>query len=131
MDVQLWSARIPGIASFAEHHWFLIIASGGIDRWEIWQEKNVGGQSWNHLHKNLLSPFSGVGNGVGSMKMSWSDELAIDMANKIKNSPILYPWNNKYIVWPGPNSNTYVQWILGSSYQLGWRGFGKRYWKMR
>jgi Protein of unknown function (DUF3750) len=125
--VELWSAKIPGLFSFAEHHWFVIRDNGQVDRWEIWQRKNVGGSSWGHLHKNLIYPEGGVGNGPGQQLCQWQDEAALHLKSKIEDSPETYPWSSRYLVWPGPNSNTYVQWVLAQYYSLGWRGFGKAY----
>ncbi|MEP0060720.1 MAG: DUF3750 domain-containing protein [Rhodopirellula bahusiensis] len=49
------------------------------------------------------------------------------LSTRIEASPTTYPWKERYRIYPGPNSNTYVQWILGSQYTLGWRGIGRRY----
>jgi len=111
--VQLYSAKIPGVTGLvADHFWFVIEKDGKKDRWEVWQHKNCGGCSWDYLHKNLLPPTSGVGNGDGNLKYEWSKENSIDLIKKIEQSPNLYQFCNYYSYWPGPNSNTYVQWIL-------------------
>jgi hypothetical protein len=61
VSVDLWAARIPGFGRFAEHHWFVIWRPSIADRWEVWQDADHGGDSWGHLHRNLLSPSQGVG----------------------------------------------------------------------
>ena len=41
-----------------------------------------------------------------------------------------YPYSQRYFVWPGPNSNTFVAWVLrraGVAQPLNWMAFGKRY----
>ena len=38
--------------------------------------------------------------------------------------------HDRYRYWPGPNSNSYVAWVLeraGIEYALGWRGIGRRW----
>jgi hypothetical protein len=115
------------MARFAEHHWFVLGDGSTKDRWEVWQHRDVGGISWGHLHKNLLAPEAGVGNGPGRCLMRWDGDRAALLQETIRTSPDVYSWTQRYLVWPGPNSNTYVQWVLGDGYRLGWRAFGKRF----
>jgi hypothetical protein len=125
--VDLWSARIPGFARFAEHHWFVIGRPGSADRWEVWQSPHQCDDAWGHLHLNLCSPSSGVGNGRGRLIYRWLGSAASDLASRIEAAPSNYPWLDTYRVFPGPNSNTFVQWVLGDIRNLGWRGVGRRF----
>lgn len=125
--VDLWSARIPGLGRFAEHHWLVVSNEAGTDRWEVWQAPHQCETSWAHLHRNLMRPSSGVGNGPGHIVHRWTGNDAAYLSHRIEASPTAYPWNECYRVYPGPNSNTYVQWVLGPLYTLGWRGVGRRY----
>ncbi|MEM1069390.1 MAG: DUF3750 domain-containing protein [Planctomycetota bacterium] len=125
--VELWTARVPRAGGFAEHHWLEINRASQIDRWEVWQEANHGGESWGHVHRNLLAPSEGVGNGPGRLLHRWTDLIASELARRIESTPTEYPWRDWYRVVPGPNSNTYVQWIIGEYYRLGWRGIGRGY----
>jgi hypothetical protein len=79
------------------------------------------------LHRNLQRPSAGVGNGVGRMIARWTGDDGIDLAMRIESTPDAYPWLNEYRIFPGPNSNTYVQWVLGPLYTIGWRGVGRRF----
>jgi|SRR6056297_596987 len=124
---ELWSARIPGLGRFAEHHWLVVCRDSNADRWEVWQTPRECQTSWGHLHRNLMPPSAGVGNGPGRIIRRWTGEAAVYLAYRIEASPTAYPWVDRYRVFPGPNSNTYVQWVLGPLYTLGWRGFGRRY----
>lgn len=41
-----------------------------------------------------------------------------------------YPYLDTYIVYPGPNSNTFTQWVLDACHvplTLPWNAFGKNY----
>lgn len=125
--VDLWSARIPGLGRFAEHHWLVVCCESNADRWEVWQTPSECETSWGHLHRNLMRPSSGVGNGPGRVVRRWTGDDAVYLSHRIESSPTAYPWHDRYRVFPGPNSNTYVQWVLGPLYTLGWRGFGRRY----
>ena len=128
--VQLRAAKIPIIGLIAVHYWYVIIRENQQDRWEIWQTPHVSQHSWGHLHKNLLSPFSGVGNGNSWLANSWTNELGNQLAETIEKSPIIYPYNHCYRYFPGPNSNTYVRWVLNQTecdYSLSVKAIGQYY----
>ena len=127
LAVELWTARVPRATGFAEHHWMEIARGEQIDRWEVWQEADFGGESWGHLHHNLLLPSEGVGNGPGRRLHRWTEQTAERLSLRIESSPNEYPWRDWYRVIPGPNSNTYVQWVLQDLHRLGWRGIGRGY----
>ncbi len=137
--VGLWTSNIPHLGLIAEHHWLVINDGGHQSRWEVWQDANVigcvstsrrcenTGESWDHLHKDLMPPEQGVRNGPAWKLQEWTGEAANNLSHRIRNSPQTYPWCSKYRYWPGPNSNTYVQWVLLGRYQLGRKGLGKQY----
>ena len=132
VTIQLRAAKIPFIGLIALHYWYVVIKGHQQDRWEIWQKPSLVRDSWGHLHKNLMPVNSGVGNGVSWLETSWTGHLAEQLATLIENSPATYPYTHFYRYFPGPNSNTYVQWILarvGCNYRLSFRGIGKHYWK--
>lgn len=127
--------------SFARHTWFVSIKKGIISRWEILFRKNVTGASWGHLHLNFLLPFQGIETLPFSQKYLWSSRLlgyieggeestAARMVEFIEKSSEKYPYCNRYLLI-GPNSNTYVQWILNkfpeNNVKLSWNSFGKNY----
>lgn len=127
--VELRAARIPVIGFFAHHHWFVLHSGGGgHDRWEVWQDAEAGGEYCRgHLHKNLQLPEAGVGAGPSWLVQRWEGEAALPLWGRIEQSPDIYPWCFSYRYWPGPNSNTFVQWVLGKEFQLGRCGVGRRY----
>ena len=129
-QVQLRAAKIPFIGFVAVHYWYVVIRENQQERWEIWQKPSLSRDSWGHLHKNLMAIDSGVGNGDSWVETSWTGQPAHQLAEIIENSPITYPYNYCYRYFPGPNSNTYVQWILNqadSNYSLSVKGIGKYY----
>lgn len=143
--VQLRSARIPSIPGIiADHFWFVIDKQVVAitdhqkrhqkghqkDRWEIWQSKDCGGESWNHLHKNLKACADNVGCGESKLIYEWFGENAERLVSCIEQSSSRYPYQNRYHYWPGPNSNTYVQWVLDKAdinYMLDSSAIGKDY----
>ena len=130
-SVQLRAAKIPGLVGLlADHYWFVIDKGGKKDRWEVWQEKTVGQPSWKHLHKNLMNYKSGVGGGDSWIEYQWFGSEADRLINQIEKSPTEYMNQNHYRYWPGPNSNSYVQWVLNElnlDLALGPSAIGKDY----
>ena len=132
--VELRAAKIPSIPGIiADHYWLLVFhATEGChrhrcDRWEVWQKAHQNESCWGHLHKNLLAPYQGVGNGPSRLVQQRIDEDAWSIAEKVESSPQTYPFINKYRYWPGPNSNTFAQWIVKGKIELGIRAIGKNY----
>ncbi|MDP7537511.1 MAG: DUF3750 domain-containing protein [Methylococcales bacterium] len=131
LTVQLRAAKIPGIIGhIAVHYWFVIQQDSGTDRWEIWQHPTKSEHSWGHLHKNLMAINTGVGHGDSWVEAVWQDQRAQTLAAIIERAPANYSNQNCYRYWPGPNSNTYAQWVLNqahSSVRLSPQGIGKDY----
>ena len=128
--VELRATKIPFIGFIAVHYWYVIIRGKQKDRWEVWQTQSLSQDSWGHLHKNLMPSENGVGNGASWCETIWTDTLGNKLAETIENSPIIYPYNYSYRYFPGPNSNTYVKWILKQAncdYRLSIKGIGQHY----
>jgi hypothetical protein len=130
--VELRAAKIPGwMGFFADHYWLLVLTGvegeshTTCDRWEVWQHANGCDSSWGHLHKNLLDPFQGVGNGPSRSIKQWSGDDAAALIKIIDSAPDEYPFNNRYGYWPGPNSNTFAQWVVRDQIRLGIRAIGR------
>lgn len=134
-------ASIPFI--FAIHPWFVCVKNGEISRWEVRFEKNKRNPvTGKHLHINSLPPFSGIEMIIFfKEKFLWSAKLlahiegdenstAKNIIDFIENSKDNYPYCDKYLIW-GPNSNTYIQWVLDRfadfKIKLPWNCLGKNY----
>lgn len=119
ITVELRAAKIPYIGWIAVHCWFVVRESeqeqATETRWEIWQTRSVRKPNWGHLHKNLMAPKRGVGNGESWAIATWTESEAQTLADRLNNSPETYPHNYLYRYVPGPNSNTYVRWILNQA----------------
>lgn len=129
--VELRAGRLPMLGRFACHHWFVIEKDGCRDRWEIWQRAEAGGVAWGHLHKNLWSPDRGVGLGASWVVRAWQGDAARALMARIESSPSIYPAKNRYHFWPGPNSNSYCQWVVGDAMSLGWTAPGAAFARSR
>src|SRR5262249_42657289 len=98
-------------------------------RWEVWQYRDVGGTSWGHLHRDLMRPDDDVGAGGARAVREWRGPDAVALLAVLNASP-RYPWRDRYLTLPGPNSNTYVRWVLreaGVAHDLGPLALGKDY----
>ncbi len=126
-QVSLWSAKIPLIGLIAVHHWFVVERDNVETRWEVWQSVAAGETYWGHLHKDLMPAYVWPHKDEPVCHQRWYDEQATYLYDRIEKSPENYPWCHVYRYWPGPNSNTYVQWVLQQEYRLGWRAAGKHY----
>ena len=111
-EVLLMAAPVPYVGLIAHHCWFIVESAAGCSRWEVWQHRDVGGTSWGYLHRNLLSPRADVGAGGVRQLAAWTGDEAAALAQNIESSPQRYPYCQRYLLLPGPNSNTWVAWIL-------------------
>jgi hypothetical protein len=129
LKVQLRYAPLPYIGRVAWHYWFVVSDETGRHRWEVWQTKNAGGFCVGHVHRDLKGPDDGVGGGPSRAVMEWEGEPARRIAQVLRD-PAAYPCCGRYRLWPGPNSNTYVAWVLrqaGVEHALDRRGIGRGY----
>lgn len=119
--VHLRAAPLPGIGILAVHLYF-VVSSGQEERWErweVWQWRNAfrepqkpGQKAYGHLHVNLMEPLSGVGGGHTFLVQKWSGEAAEKIINTLHDSADNYISRNLYLLWPGPNCNSYVARIF-------------------
>jgi hypothetical protein len=79
------------------------------------------------LHCNLKAPEADVGGGPTHLVAEWRGDAALALMRAISKA---YPYCDTYRYWPGPNSNTYVAWVLrqaGIDYRLGRLAVGERF----
>lgn len=130
--VQLRCAPLPDpLRLVAVHYWFVEFDpdEGRWHRWELWQEADAGGTSWGHVHKDLIPPGHGLNRFPPQVMAEWRGAAARDLRAALAASPE-YPYRDRYLAWPGPNSNTYIAWVLrraGVSADLDPRGIGRDY----
>jgi len=123
--------------NFARHPWFVLNKKGELSRWEVRQETYK--ESGSHLYLNAQPLFQGINVSFFLKKYFWKPELLgfiegdensnlKKIIDFIENSEENYPYIYRYSLF-GPNSNTYVQWILNKfpefNIKLSWRHFGK------
>ncbi len=136
-------AHIP--LSIWTHPWFVINNKGTLSRYEVRYKSNLVEPKLGHIHIDDLPPFDGIEVFSFLSHPRWNATLlwhiegeenspAQKMCEFIKNSTSTYSDRNKYFLF-GPNSNTYVQWILNNSPefkgQLQWNALGNNYKKRK
>ena len=130
--VQLRYATLPHfLKAIAVHYWFAVFdpASRQWHRWEVWQAKDAGGKSMGHVHCDLRHPDCGVGGGAYRLGAEWGGSAAWAIYSVLNNARD-YPHRDRYRAWPGPNSNTFVAWVLrqaGLHHAFDPRAVGKDY----
>ncbi len=128
LKVQLKYAPLPYIGAIAWHYWFVVCDGTGRHRWEVWQTKNAGGFCIGHVHRDLKQPDDGVGGGPSRLPLSGKAPRrgGLPILENVKS----YPYCERYRLWPGPNSNTFVAWVLREAridFDLDPRGIGRRF----
>ena len=130
MVVELRYAPLPLIGALAVHYWFVVYDDdASCHRWEVWQTKNAGGTSYGHVHCDLKAPEADVGGGPSRLAAEWHGDEATRIA-AVLAEPHDYPHSQRYRYWPGPNSNSFVAWVLkqaGIRHSLHWKGIGRKW----
>ena len=62
-----------------------------------------------------------------SINTSVVDEEALPIVGRLESSPNNYPLIHQYGYWPGPNSNTFAQWVVQDQMTLGSRAIGRSF----
>ncbi len=113
LTVELWYAPLPRpLSRFAWHHWLVAREAERATRWEVWQSRGAGGESVGHVHKNLMRPDGGVGGGDAVTLFTWRGAEAENIVRILERAWSHYPHRFRYLAFPGPNSNTFVAWVL-------------------
>lgn len=130
LKVQLRHASLPSLLGlFASHYWFVVFDAGKAERWEVWQTRNAGGRSIGHLHCDLKPADANVGGGPMHVEAEWTGTEAEKIRDVLQRAQA-YPFCERYRYWPGPNSNTFVAWVLreaGVAHPLARRAVGGRF----
>jgi len=151
-QVFVFTSPVPIPFCFAVHTWFVLCKKGKIDRWEagrfffidktdnlvrrVFRKARSKTDVFHNFYKNPvlgmnLNPFyhePRFGNKlIGQIEGSTAEK----MIKFIEKSPKIYPYKKLYKLYPGPNSNTYPQWVINhfpqSKLKLPWNAFGKAY----
>lgn len=114
--VRLYSAPIPDYENVGSHPWFVIKTANEteFDRWEVLDRTDV---PFGYVHLNFSSPAADIGAGGVSVLAELIGPAAESIVTFIETQSLNYPCRNEYTFFPGPNSNTFGQWVLDNT---GW-----------
>ena len=111
------------------HCWFVTNEPSGCHRFEVWQHPKVRGKCFGHVHVDLMTPETNVGGGPSQVVKTWCGDEAVKIQNILSNIEE-YPYCYTYRYWPGPNSNTFVAWVLKKAkikHKLSTKALGRWY----
>jgi hypothetical protein len=132
--------RIP--FNMFKHLWIVLIRKNQVTRWEVMPDGNIK-RKHGFLYKNFhKDPRRGAQKFFFNTIDYWGSEIifeisggqnsqAMQVLNDIEELNNSYPHKTTYFPFPGPNSNTYVGWLLDHFPELNitlpWNAFGKNY----
>jgi len=118
--VQVWAARTWGWkGAFAVHSW-IVLKDEGAAEYERYEVVGWGvGRGLPAVRRNLR-PADGywAGNAPELLGEKRGAEAAAAIP-KIRAAIAAYPWADRYLTWPGPNSNSFVAYVLRAVPDLG------------
>ena len=112
---RLYIAPNAGVGFLATHAWFVVKDADAdtFDRWEVSSHRDG---PYGFVWKNCREPEEYVTTGIFILADLVGEEARAVVEFINQESP-RYPCRNLYLYYPGPNCNTYAQWVLD---QTGW-----------
>lgn len=107
--VQVYAARAFGWRGILGVHTWIAVKDRGADSYRLLQVTRwSGGVSFSDTSVPDRAWFGNEPVVLAEMR-GGEAEVAI---RAIEETARAYPWRNEYRIWPGPNSNTFVAWVL-------------------
>jgi len=140
-QVFLFSSPVPIPFNFAVHTWFVVNLKGEINRWEFGRFRGSPYKNGIGVLKNFFSPTEGMNIYFWKRYPRFNSKLidfiegdeesaANHLAVFIEEYSNTYPLKTKYSPL-GPNSNSFMQWILNkfpkANLKLPFNAIGKGY----
>lgn len=112
--VRIYGAPVP-LFYGAIHTWFAVKRADAttFDRWEVWV---LSGDPYGFVWKNLFAPDAGIGGGNAKVIAELIGPEADPIIDFIETESPSYPYDNHYVFFPGPNSNSYTEWVIENSH---------------
>lgn len=145
--VYVFASRMPFPISMYIHTWIVVCDNDKVNRYDVWHWKNRCESSVGHVHLNLYDPWVGVmklplirnsklnvprsESFVLESVMGDTGSVAQRVVEFLNTSYATYPYTQRYSYYPGPNSNTFTQWVLNMfpelNIKLPWNAVGKNF----
>lgn len=118
--VQVYGADVWGVRGrFAIHTW-IVTKAADADRYTRYQV--IGWRLRRGLPVVSISNDRPDGDWFGSAPVLLFDRRGADaerLVDSIHRAALSYPFANEYVMWPGPNSNSFTEWIALEVPELG------------
>ena len=108
------SALSEPLDGIARHPWIGLREAGG-EEWERWEVMCCPDSSpHSTVKQSNLSPLSDYGGGGRDVRLHgvWTGKRAERAIACVREKAPQYPHRNRYLAWPGPNSNTFVDHLM-------------------
>ncbi|WP_027133748.1 DUF3750 domain-containing protein [Geminicoccus roseus] len=111
--VAILAARAWGWrGTFAVHTW-LVVKPQGAARYERYEVVGWGVQRGvRAVRQNMRPPDAPWAGNPPSIVRMFTGEAAEEAIPQIEQAIARYPYPERYVIWPGPNSNTFVSYII-------------------
>jgi hypothetical protein len=143
-QVFLFTTHIGFPLSFATHAWFVTVVDGTPCRFEVICVLDKKDPRYLHdsfIYKDFSEPWQGFPIFFQHKNAPHFDSKLIGLLEGEEESPAqkftehilenykTYPYEHIFSYYPGPNSNTYIQWLIDTGpenhFSLPWNAFGK------
>jgi hypothetical protein len=117
--VAILSARAWGWrGAFAVHTW-LVVKPKGAQRYDRYEVVGWGVQQGvRAVRQNMRPPDSPWAGNPPTIVRLVTGEAAAAAIPRIEQAIASYPYPERYVIWPGPNSNTFVAYVVRQVPQL-------------
>lgn len=109
------SAALPRpMGGIARHPW-VALREAGAERWERWEVMCCPDSSpFSTVKRTSVGPTSDRGGGGGDVRFHAviRGARASEIIACVRDAAPRYPYRDEYHAWPGPNSNTFVDWLV-------------------
>ncbi|UCG34311.1 MAG: DUF3750 domain-containing protein [Phycisphaerales bacterium] len=114
---RIYAASFPFTEGIATHPWF-VVKPANSSRFERWEVGFWTGEPYGFVHKDLFPLEHDVGIAGPRILAELLGAEAESVVDFIRHESPNYPCKDFYVLLPGPNSNTYLQWVLDNT---GWQ----------
>jgi hypothetical protein len=111
---RVYAASFPFTEGIATHPWF-VVKPADSSRFERWEVGFWTGEPYGFVHKDLFPPEHDVGIAGSRILAELLGTEAESVVDFIRQESPHYPCKDFYVLLPGPNSNTYLQWVLDNT----------------
>lgn len=109
--VRIYGVALPPFDAIAIHAWVVVNPGGGAasERWEVWPEA---GGPYEYVRHNLFEVEEGLDHHDAFVIAERTGDDAAAIVEFVRTMAPMYPCRDTYVLIPGPNSASFVQWVI-------------------